>query len=124
MPLSRMLARSKAARSMMGGAPAPEEMPPEEEGPPLPPELGPEPQGPAAESVPAEDLEGALAGVEASIEGLDPEKAEEVRMHLNAIRELVASGGEQAPPEGAPPPGEEPPPPPGPEGQSALGGMI
>ena len=39
------------------------------------------------------DIDSALAGVEGALEGLDPEVAEEVRNHLNAIRELVSSGG-------------------------------
>lgn len=70
-----------------GGAPGPAEAPAEEM-----------PVEPGAEEPPAPpDLDTALAGVEASLEGMPPETAEEIRTHLNAIRELAASGG------GAPP---------------------
>lgn len=36
------------------------------------------------------DIESALAGVEAAAEGLAPDVAEEVRSHVNAIREAVS----------------------------------
>lgn len=98
-----MMARAQAAQGMMrGGA---------EEGAGMPPE---ELMAEEASAPPAMDLEGALAGVEAAIEGEAPEKAEEIRVHLNAIREIAGGGGEEAPPEAGleelaedTPPGEE-----------------
>lgn len=93
MALGDMMARSQAAQGMIrGGA---------EGGEGLPPEAGlPEEAGLEA-APPAVDLESALAGVEAAIEGEAPEKAEEIRTHLNAIREIAAGGaeGEGGPPE-------------------------
>ena len=124
--LSDLMSRAKAAGKMSkkGGLPPeeeempisepPMEMPPEEalagEAPPeeLPPELaGGGEEMPAPEEGPA-DIDMALANVEAAIEALEPQVQEEVRTHLNAIRDLVGEGGgsaEEAPPmpEGGPP---------------------
>jgi hypothetical protein len=103
-----MMARAQAAQGMMReGAGMGEELPPEAM---MPEEAAPE--------APAMDLESALAGVEAAIEGEAPEKAEEIRTHLNAIREIAGGGGEVAPEEagleelaeGAPPAEAELPP--------------
>lgn len=90
------LARSAAAAGMKGGGagPAMDDAPVE----PMP---GEEELGIPA----APDLEGALAGVEEALAGMDPGIAEEARTHLNAIRELAASDvgpSEELPPEGAP----------------------
>jgi hypothetical protein len=60
-----------------------EEMPPEGmPGEEMPPEEG-QPQ----------DLDTALGTVENALEGLPPEAAEEIRIHLNAIREVAAKAG-------------------------------
>ena len=135
-----MESRSKAAKGLKGkGAPpAPpmeEELPMDAGAPPMGPEAGippspdmgavgtelpPElaalagsPEGGAPPTGP-QSLEDALLGVEASLADLPPEKAEEVRVHLNAIRDVVgAEGVETGPPAGAdaggmtPPIGEE-----------------
>jgi hypothetical protein len=96
-------------------------MPPGEE--PMPAEMPVEEGGGAP---PAADLDSALGGIEASLEGMPPEAAEEIRTHLNAIREIAAQAGtQQAPPmmeEGAPPMPEAPPQPDG--GAAAGGGMM
>lgn len=85
--LGDMMSRAQAAQGMMrGGAEEGMELPPEEM---MPEEAAP----------PAMDLDSALASVEAAIEGIAPEKAEEVRVHLNAVREIAGGGGEEAPPE-------------------------
>lgn len=78
-----------------GGEPPPEGMPPEGGMPPE--EMPPEEMG--GEAPPAQDFETALGGVEASLEGLPAEAAEEIRVHLNACREIAAqaSGGAPAP---------------------------
>lgn len=92
-----------------GEEPMPEEMPVDEMG-----GMPPEPM----------DLESSLAGVEGALEGLAPEAAEEIRTHLNAIREIAAQAGtqQQAPPEEAPPSPEAPP---QPDGGAAAGmGMM
>ena len=90
------LARSAAAAGMGGGgaSPAMDEAPVE----PMP--------GEEELAMPeAPDLEGALAGVEEALAGMDPGIAEEARTHINAIRELAASDvGSPEPEEG---PGEE-----------------
>lgn len=64
--------------SMMGGMPPPEAQ------------------------APGGDVEGAFATIESSLEGAPPEKAEEARVHINALREILGT-------EAAPPPEEEPP---------------
>ena len=101
MPMGGLDARSAAAEGMMGGGagldagmPDPGMMAPEDGGGMPPP--------------PGGDLEGALAGVEAALEGMPPEQAEEIRGHLNAIRDVAAKdtgpamAAEDTPP---PPPG-------------------
>lgn len=123
--LSDLLARSKAAKGsqkelppmpeeeMPVEEPMPEEAPvsepmPEagggEEMPPPMPEDAPMPEEAAAGP---DDVDMWLANGETFVEGLDPEIQEEVRTHLNAIRDLIGSGGtpeEGAPPEEAPEP--------------------
>jgi len=91
--------------SLLGGG-MPGEMPSEEGAMPPEGEMPPE----AGMEAPPEpvDLESALGGVETALEGLAPEAAEEIRTHLNAIREIAATGAgappEEMPPmEGAPP---------------------
>lgn len=85
-----MMARAQAAQGMMReGAGMGEELPPEAMMPEE--EMAPE--------APVMDLESALAGVEAAIEGEAPEKAEEIRTHLNAIREIAGGGGAEVAPE-------------------------
>jgi hypothetical protein len=91
--------------SLLGGG-MPGEMPAEEGGMPPGGEMPPGEEGMEAPQPP--DLETALGGVETSLEGLAPEAAEEIRVHLNAIREIAASGqggmpSEPPPMEGAPP---------------------
>jgi hypothetical protein len=101
----------------MGGG-APGEMPPEEGAMPPGGEMPPGEEGMEAPQPP--DLDTALGGVETALEGLPPEAAEEIRIHLNAIREIAASGG------GAPP--TEPPPMEGampmPDAGAGAGGMM
>ena len=59
------------------------------------------------------DIESALATIESSLAGAPPDKAEEIRSHINAIRDISASmaGAEQPPPteEETPNPDEMPP---------------
>lgn len=63
------------------------------------------------EAQPSDDLDGALAQVESVVEGMNPDVADQVREHLNAIRDIVASAGA---PKGGPdqmePDGDEAPP--------------
>ena len=90
--LGDMMARAQAAEGMMrdaGGA-GPEGLPPEEEA-----------------AAPPMDLEGALSGVEAALEEMNPSDAEEARTHINAIREIAARA-EPAAEEEAMPPAAEP----------------
>ena len=58
------------------------------------------------------DIESALSGVEQALVGMNESVVSDIRVHLNAIRELVAQdgGGVEAPPEegAAPPPTEVP----------------
>lgn len=94
--------------SLLGGA-MPGEMPAEEGAlPPQAPMPGEEGMPGEGEMEPPQppDLETALGGVETALEGLPPESAEEIRTHLNAIREIAASGGAGAMPMGEPPPME------------------
>lgn len=116
--LSDLLARSKAAKGSQKELPPEEEMPvdaPPVEAPPeealagaggeeMPPPLpgGDGGMPPMPEEGGPPDIDMALANVEASLEGLSPEVQEEVRTHLNAIRDLV--GGSEAPPSEEPPP--------------------
>lgn len=93
-----MMARAQAAGGMLGqGEPPPPPMP---EAGGMPPE--------AEGAPPAMDLEGALAGVEAALEGMPPEMAEEARSHVNAIREIASKDvGPAMAAEAEPPPGPE-----------------
>jgi hypothetical protein len=97
--LDELMARGDAAGGMMrdgGMAPGGENDAP-------PPDI---------ESQPSDDLDGALAQVESVVEGLNPDIADQVRDHLNAIRELVASAGApKGGPDQAEPDGDELPPP-------------
>ena len=60
----------------------------------------------------APDLETAIAGVESAVEGMDLDKAEKIRTHLNAIRDIAMEGEEKGVPEASPeavlPGGERP----------------
>lgn len=90
------------AAMLGGGGPPPpggEAMPPE--GGMMPPDGGMGAQDPS------QDLDAALGSVESSLEGLPPEAAEEIRQHLNAIKEIAAGGGgkpQDVPMEDAPTP--------------------
>ena len=87
-----------AAMLQGAGGAAPEEAPMEE----APPEEGGGP--PPMEEAGPPDLDTALGGVEGALEGMPPEVAEEIRVHLNAIRELAAQGAPpMEPPMEAPP---------------------
>ena len=90
MGLSDMMARGAAAQSLMNSAPS--GMPPA--GPAMDEAPMPEDQEPP-------DINSALDEVEASLDGMDSSIAEEVRTHLNAIRELVSQdvGAGGAPPD-------------------------
>lgn len=90
--------RSTAARKMLSMIRGMPSAPPGEEDISIPP---PEeaPPGVGGEAVPlepevpeggAEAIEGLLAQVESSLEGVDPKRAQAVREHLNAIREILA----------------------------------
>lgn len=74
-----------------GGAPPPGEPPMDAGAPPaeggMPGEEGGAPQPP--------DLDTALGGVESALDGIPPEAAEEIRVHLNAIREIASRGGQE-----------------------------
>lgn len=70
--------------------------------------------GPPPEAAPqGGDIESGIAMIEGALAGAPPDKAEEIRSHLNALREINASiqGGEQPPPteEENPNPDEVPP---------------
>jgi len=78
--------------ALLGGG-APGELPPDEGAPPDPALEGEEPMPEELPGPP--DLDTALAGVEGALEGMSPEAAEEIRTHLNAIREIAARGGTQ-----------------------------
>ena len=95
MGMSDMLARAQAAQSMMkpDGGPSPDA----EAG--LPPDA-------AGLEAPPVDLEGALSSVESATETMNPDDAEEIRTHVNAIREIAARSEEGQEP---PPTGNEPP---------------
>lgn len=67
---------------------------------------------PPGEEMPGGDIESGIAMIEGALAGAPPDKAEEIRAHLNALREISATiGGEAAPPEEAalPNPDELPP---------------
>ncbi len=69
--------------------------------PPAPGEqMAPMPDDEAAEGEGRpQDLDTALGGVENCLEGLPPEAAEEIRVHLNAIREIASKTGAPAAPD-------------------------
>lgn len=71
-----------------GGAPPPG-------GDMMPPDAGMPPQGPDEEMAEGQpqDLDTALGGVENALDGLPPEAADEIRVHLNAIKEIAAKAG-------------------------------
>lgn len=103
MALGDMLARAQAAQGMVGAG-----------GGGLPPEMGMEgaPMPEEEMAVETPDIEGALAGVEAALVGMEPGVTEEVMTHVNAIRELVAGDIGAVEEEGIPPEGEVEMPPP------------
>lgn len=80
--LGDLMARGEAAGGMMRDIPA---------GPPPTDTMETEETG---EQAGTGDLDAALAQVESAVEGLNPDIADQVRDHLNAIRELVASAPE------------------------------
>ena len=71
-------------------------------GPMPPPEMGGAPAG--------GDAEAGLAMIEGGLASLPPDVAEEARMHVEALRGILAGGGAEAPMP-PPPPAEEPLPP-------------
>ncbi len=81
MAFGDIAARQAAAEGMIGpeglgtGDTAPEELPPEE----------------VAGQPGAADLEEGLSMVEAALEGMDPKVGEDIRVHLNAIRDLASA---------------------------------
>lgn len=102
-PSSRRSAAESLLEKMGGAMGSPEEEdefapPPMDEGAPMPEGGEGLPPPPSEEGV---DLEGALAGVEAAMEGLPEDVAKEVRTHLEAIRDITSggSGMAEAPPE-------------------------
>ena len=91
--LGDLLARGEAAGGMMRDIPA---------GPSPADTMDSEETGEVQEGA---DLDSALAQVESAVEGINPDLADKVREHLNAIREIVSSEPAAAPQDqGAPPP--------------------
>lgn len=90
--------RASAARQMLslikgrgGGMPVGEEeagLPPEEFAPEAPPAMPPEAAFPPVGG--EESIESLLVQIESSLEGIEPKKAQSVREHLNAIREILS----------------------------------
>lgn len=80
--LDELMARGDAAGGMMRDAGGPGGTPGGDQNDDMPPE-----------AQPSDDLDGALAQVESIVEGMNPDIADQVREHLNAIRDLVASAG-------------------------------
>lgn len=80
--LDELMARGDAAGGMMRDAGGPGSSMGGEENNEMPPE-----------AQPSDDLDGALAQVESVVEGMNPDVADQVREHLNAIRDIVASAG-------------------------------
>lgn len=107
MGLSDLLARGRAAEGMMrdgGGAGQP------------PVDLGAATTEPMPDQAPpagGADVDGLISQLDAALDGMDPQMAEEARTHLNAIREITSKDAgpamaEQPPPGGEPPmPGQE-----------------
>jgi hypothetical protein len=81
-----MAARSAAAGQMMGGGMPPGDAMPAPE----------EPLASSLENPAGDDVESAIADLEAAVQQLDPQQADEIRQHLNAIREIASSGEEKA----------------------------
>jgi hypothetical protein len=59
----------------------------------MPPPGGPEGAPPAPDEGSGMDIETALAGVEASIDGFSDDAAREIRTHLEAIRDIAGKEG-------------------------------
>lgn len=103
MGLKDLLARAQAASGGLrgGGAPPGGDMMPPEEMPMDDPMAGagaPPGEAPPEMGEPG-NLDTALAGIEAAIETLPPEAQEEIRNHINAIRDIAAGGeAEEEPP--------------------------
>lgn len=93
--LGDLMARGEAAGGMMRDMPA---------GPPPTDTMETEDTGETQESG---DLDTALAQVESVVEGMNPDIADKVREHLNAIRDLVASEPEGTPADKDMPPAPE-----------------
>jgi len=53
---------------------------------------------PEAAPAPGGDIESGIAMIEAALGGAPPDKAEEIRAHLNALREISSSMGAEAAP--------------------------
>ena len=91
--LERM-ARMAAAQGMAGAGPGPapeniEGIPPAEAGvPPMPEGMPPEEEG----MMPGGDPEQALGAVEMALASLSPDAAAKGRMHIEALREILAGG--------------------------------
>lgn len=83
-----------------GGEPGPE-------GPPMPPMEG-APEEMPAEAGGAQDLDSALAGVEAALTGMSDDAAREIRTHLEAIKDIASSEPEAQSHQDAPMPQEAP----------------
>jgi len=116
--LKDLLARAQAATGGMRGGggmppPPPGEDPAMAEEPPMPMDEMTADEGampPMPEEMGPGDLDSVLAGIEPAIADLSPEAQEEIRSHINAIRDIAAGGEEAAEPpmpEGEMPP-EEP----------------
>jgi len=67
-------------------------------------------EAPPTEEMPGGDIESGIAMIEGALTGAPPDKAEEIRSHLNALREISASMGTEAAPPEEEIPGEEMPP--------------
>lgn len=92
--LGDLMARSQAAGGMMGAGGGEPAMDPSMMGAPAPE------MEPAAESP---DIESGLSIIEAFAESTDPATGDQLREHVNAIREIASN----AAPMEEPPPGEE-----------------
>jgi len=99
------MARSQAAEDMMRGQEPAVDDAAAEEGLAGLAAAGPPPM--EESEAPEAGVESALAAVDAALESLPPEMAEEARLHVEAIREIAASQPKEEAPEAgeAPPPG-------------------
>lgn len=102
--LDDLMARSQAAGGLMGGMPEMSD-----------PAALPSPTPESEPGMEAPDVEQGLSIIEAHAESVDPATGDQIREHVNAIRELTANSApaeemapmpEEAPPMEAPP--EEP----------------